>query len=133
MVRPVHEALPPIWRSVGAALGAFALGVQLVLSAWFIVQSAVAADPALQVICSHDGSAPAAAGDDGAPATPTSHSQCPACACVQSAKILAPPPDAPRFVVLRPRSQALPPAAVRVIARLHLRSPYASRAPPLSA
>jgi hypothetical protein len=132
MVRRPHQDPCPIWRTVGAALGAFAMGVQLVLSSWLIIQSASAAEPALQVICSHDGSSTPAGDDGGAPA-PSPHSGCPACLCLQSAKILAPPPEAPRFVVLRPRSQAMPPAVVRVIARFHFRSPYASRAPPLSA
>jgi hypothetical protein len=123
---------PALWRTVGAALAAFAMGVQLALSTWLIVQSAGAAQPDLAVICSHD-AASTPAGDDGGAPAPNPHSRCPACVCVQFAKVLAPPPEAPSFVVLRPPAEAMPPAPERVIAHLHFHTPYASRAPPLSA
>lgn len=121
----------PVWHAIGAALGAFAMGVQLVLAGWLIAQAAAAA-PDLQadlVICAHD----ASAGGNGAPIAPASHSQCAVCACLQSAKILAPPPAAPHIVLLRPRREIVTVVAVRSLHVLYVNSPYASRAPPVSA
>ena len=130
MVRRSHES--PAWRVFGAALGAFAIGIQLLLSAWLIGQAAAAADQIdLAVICSHD---PAATADDsGAPPVPHPHGQCPACACPQSAQLFVPPPVPPRYVVLRPRSAALPARSDVAVTTLRLVSPYLSRAPPFSA
>jgi hypothetical protein len=135
VVRRSHDT--PAWRVFGAALGAFAIVVQLLFSASLVVDAAAAGSQAgltqadLGVICTHD---PAAAADDtGAPPAPHPHTQCPACACPQSAKLLAPLPTPPVVAVLRPRAQTLrTPAAV---AALPPRSPapYASRAPPFSA
>jgi hypothetical protein len=129
MARRSHDV--PAWRAFGAALGAFAIAIQLLLSGWLIGHVAWAADEAdLSVICAHD---PGAIPDrDGIPA-PASQHQCPACACLHSAKLLAPPPASPTFLVLRPRSEPLRtyPDVVATEPRLH--SPYASRAPPLSA
>jgi hypothetical protein len=127
----------PLWRTFGAALGAFAIGVQLLLSVWLIVQAAGAGSQAglseadLAVICTHD---PAATADeDGAPPTPHQHGQCPACACPQWAKLLAPLPTPPVFLVLRPHSQTPPAYAGTVVTELKSPSPYSSRAPPFSA
>jgi hypothetical protein len=130
MVGRSHET--PAWRVFGAALGAFAIGVQLLLSAWLIGQAAAAADRTdLAVICSHD---PAATADDtGVPSAPHQHGQCPACGCPQSAQLFAPPPAAPSYVVLRPRSSALPVRSEVAATELRLVSPYLSRAPPVSA
>jgi hypothetical protein len=123
----------PAWRVVGAALAAFAMGVQLVLAGWLISQSAAAAGPDLLVICSHGASPASGGGDGGSPVAPGSHGQCAVCACLQSAKVLAQPPEAPRFVVLRQRAEAVPSFAVLFVHFLHVHSPYASRAPPPSA
>jgi hypothetical protein len=122
----------PAWRLFGAALGAFAIAVQLLLTAWLIGQAAAAADaPDLAVICAHQ--QPAPAGDDGVPVAPKSHGQCPACACPQSGKVLAPPPPLVFVAVPRLSSQAMQPAAAPRPTVLDFRAPYASRAPPRSA
>jgi hypothetical protein len=127
----------PAWRVFGAGLGVFAIVVQLVFAAWLIVDAAAAANPSdltsadLGVICTHS---PAATGDDtGAPPAPHPHGQCPACACPQSAKLLAPLPTPPVLAVLRPGAQTR--YAHAAVAAPQPRSPaaYASRAPPLSA
>jgi len=121
----------PVWHAIGAALGAFAMGVQLVLAGWLIAQAAAAA-PDLQadmVICAHEG----AGGGSGVPMAPASHGQCAVCACLQSAKILAPPPEAPHVVVLRPYVQTVAVFTAQSLDVLHVHSPYASRAPPVSA
>ena len=135
MARRPHDT--PAWRVFGAALGAFAIVVQLLVSVWLIVDAAAAGNPAglteadLGVICTHD---PAATADNpGAPTAPHRHGQCAACACPQSAKLLAPLPTPPLVAVLRPRSQTLhaPPGVDAPQPRSP--SPYASRAPPFSA
>jgi hypothetical protein len=132
MVRRSHDT--PAWRVFGAALGAFAIALQLLLSAWFIAQSAAAAgvsEADLAVICTHD---PAATADDtGAPPAPHPHGQCAACACPQWAKLLAPLPEPPVFLVLRPHSQTLRVYAGLAATELASPSPYSSRAPPFSA
>jgi len=109
------------------------MGVQLVLSGWLISQAAAAAEPDLLVICSHGASPTTGGGDGGAPLAPGSHGQCAVCACLQAAKVLAPPPEAPRLVVLRQRAEAVPAIAPQVVHFLHIYSPYASRAPPIPA
>jgi hypothetical protein len=130
MVRRSHDI--PAWRVFGAVLGAFAIGIQLLLSGWLIGQVAAAAEQAdMLVVCSHDPSG--AADDNGIPPAHGSHSQCPACACPLSAKLLAPPPASPSIAVPRLRSEALPSVTHVVPAELRRHSPYASRAPPLSA
>lgn len=135
MVPRSHDT--PVWRVFGAALGTFAIAVQLLLSAWLIAQAAAAGQQAelsqadLAVICTHD---PATTADDGAPPpTPHQHGQCLACACSQWAKLIAPLPATPVFLVLRPSSQSLPSYADITAAALASPSPYASRAPPLFA
>jgi hypothetical protein len=123
----------PAWRLFGAALGAFAIAIQLLLTAWLIGQAAAAADaPDLAVICAHDQPAPAS-GDGGAPVAPKPHSQCPACACPLSAKVLAAPPALVFVAAPRVVSQAMRPAAAPRPTVLDFRAPYASRAPPRSA
>jgi hypothetical protein len=133
MVRRSHHnpAKRPAWHAIGAVLGAFAMGVQLVLASWLIAQAAAAA-PDLQgaAICAHDGSA---GGNPGAPSAPASHDQCVVCACLQSAKILAPPPAAPHVVAQQPRGATIAVITVGSLRLLHVHSPYASRAPPFSA
>ena len=128
-----NPARRPVWHAIGTALGAFAMGVQLVLAGWLITQAAAASDlqADLQVICAHDGAG--SGGGSGAPVAPASHSQCAVCACLQSAKILAPPPAAPHVVVPHPRGETVAVVAVRTLHVLHVHSPYASRAPPVSA
>ena len=126
----------PAWRVFGAALGAFAIAMQLMLSAFLIVQAAAAGSQAdlsqadLAVICTHD---PAAADDSAPPLAPHQHGQCAACACPQWAKLLAPPSAAPVFLVLRPHSQTLPTYPGFAATEHASPSPYASRAPPFSA
>jgi hypothetical protein len=111
-------------------LAGFAVGVQLLLSGLMIGHVAVAADQsALSAICSHA----SGAGEPGAPAGPDPHGQCPACACPQSAKLLAAPPAASGFTVVLARSEALRVAAGHIPGEHHCHSPYASRAPPHSA
>ena len=124
---------PPAWRLFGAALGALASAVQVLLTGWLIGQAASAADGLeLAVICTHDHAAPTDGG--GAPAAPQSHGQCcPACPCPQGAKLLAPLPDVVFVAVPRPRSQALRPAAAPRHTTLDFHAPYSSRAPPRSA
>jgi hypothetical protein len=123
----------PAWRLFGAALGAFAIAVQLLLTAWLIGQAAAAANaPDLGVICAHDQPAPADDGG-GTPVAPKSHGQCPACACPQSGKVLAPPPAVVFVAAPRVASQAMRPAAAPRPTVLDFRAPYASRAPPRSA
>jgi len=129
----------PASRVFGAALGAFALALQLLLSSWLIVQAAAAGSQAglseadLAVICKHDPASVPTPDDGGTPPAPHQHGQCPACACPQGAKLLPPLPMGPVFLVLRPRSQSLQARAGVVIASLASPSPYASRAPPFSA
>ena len=130
----------PAWRLFGATLGAFAIAIQLVLSAFLIVQAASAANPAdlsqadLAVICTHDPAATPTTDDSGTPPAPLhQHGQCPACALPQWAKVLAPLPTAPVVLVLRPQSQAMSTYAGVPATDLKSPSPYASRAPPFSA
>jgi hypothetical protein len=135
VVRRSHDT--PAWRVFGAGLGAFAIVVQLLFSAWLIVDAAAAGSQAgltqadLGVICTHD---PAATADNtGAPPAPHQHGQCLACACPQSAKLLAPLPLPPVFAVLRPRSQTLHAHAGVVAPPPRSPAPYSPRAPPFSA
>jgi hypothetical protein len=124
---------PPAWRLFGAALGAFAIAIQLLLTGWMIGQAAAAANsPDLAVICTHDQQVPA--GDDGGvPVAPKSHGACPVCACPFSAKVLAPPPALVFVAAPRVSSQAMRPAAAPRPAAFRFRPAYASRAPPRSA
>jgi hypothetical protein len=132
-----HSHANSAWRLFGAVLGAFAIGLQVVLSAWLLVQAAAMGHQAdlsqadLEVICTHDSAG--TANDGGPPPAPHQHGQCLACATAQWAKLLAPLPAGPSFLVLRPHSQT-PRAYARVVAsHLTSPSPYASRAPPFSA
>jgi hypothetical protein len=132
MARRAHK-LPtelPAWRAIGAALGAFAVAVQLIMAGWLIAQAASAAEPGLQPICTHD-AVPAADRDGAPPLAP--HGQCQVCACLQSAKIIAPPPAAPQIVRSRARSETLSVVRVPDVHPSRIHSPYASRAPPLAA
>jgi hypothetical protein len=131
MVRPSHEY--PAWRVFGAMLGAFALGVQLLLSAWLIGQAAAAAadQPDFASICSHD---PAATTDEtGVPAAPHQHGSCAACGCPLATHLVAPPPASASHVLPLPRSERLHAIAAAPAAEQRFHSPYASRAPPFSA
>jgi hypothetical protein len=121
----------PIWRALGAALSAFCLGTQLLVSGLLMggmVQAAPDAD--LAVICTHDGTADPASGS---PDPQHNHDLCPACTCAQAHQLLLPLPEAPLFAVLRGRSEPLPVRHAAADADRHVHSPYASRAPPLSA
>jgi hypothetical protein len=123
----------PAWRACGAALAAFAIGLQLLVSGLLIGRVAVAMDQAeLSVVCSHD---PATGLGDGtgAPTAPASHDQCPACAFPPSAKLFAAAPASPGFALPHPRSEVPRVFADRVLAEPYVHSPYASRAPPYSA
>ena len=120
----------PMWRALGAALAAFCLGAQLLVSG-LLMGGAVhaAADADVAVICTHDGQS------DPAPGTPDqqqNHDLCPACTCAQSQQLASPLPQAPLFAVLRGRSEPLPVRHVAANADHHAHSPYASRAPPRS-
>ncbi len=130
MVPRTHDC--PAWRAFGAALGAFAIAIQVLLTAWIIGQAAAAAvdQPDLAVICAHD---PAATTDGGAPAKPHPHGQCAACACPQSAQLLAPPPAPASHALPLPRSAKLPALMDFMSTQASFHSPYASRAPPFSA
>ena len=135
MARRSHDI--PAWRVFGVALGAFAVAVQLMFSAWLVVDAAAATRQAglsqadLGVICTHD---PAATTDDsGTPPAPHPHGQCPACACPQSAKLLASLPTPPVIALLRPRAQTLHVHAGIAAPQSYSHAPYASRAPPFSA
>jgi hypothetical protein len=129
----------PAWRLFGAALGVFAIALQLLLSSWLIVQAAAAGSQAglseadLAVICTHDPASVPTPDDGGTPPAPHQHGQCPACACPQWAKLLAPLPMAPVLLVLRPESQPPQAHAGVAITSLTSPSPYSSRAPPFSA
>src|SRR5262249_19797493 len=127
----------PAWRVFGAALGAFGIAVQLLVSAFLIGQMAAAANQAgltqadLAVICTHDAAATA---DDNAPLpVPHQHGQCAACGCPQWAKVLGPLPTPPVFLVLRPHSQTLREYAGLAPTELAFSSPYAPPPPPSSA
>ena len=135
MARCSHDT--PAWRLLGAALGAFAIVVQLLLSAWLIVAAAAAGGQAgltqadLAVICTHDKAA--IADDTGVPPTPHPRGQCAACTCPQSVKLLAPLPTPPVIAVLRPQSRTSHAPAAVDAPQPRSPSPYASRAPPFSA
>jgi hypothetical protein len=126
----------PAWRIFGAAIGAFAIVVQLLFAAWLIVDAAGASQAALAqadlgVICTHD---PAAAADNtGAPPAPHPHGQCLACACPQSGELLAALPTPSVVAVLRPHSLTLPAYGGAAVPPTRSPAPYASRAPPFSA
>jgi hypothetical protein len=133
--RRSHDS--PAWRVFGAGLGAFAIVVQLLLSAWLVVDAAAAGNPAdltqagLAVICTHNGAA--TPGDTGAPPAPHQHGQCAVCTGPQSAKLLAPLPTPSVVAVLRPHSQTLHARLDAAAPQPRSPAPYASRAPPLSA
>jgi hypothetical protein len=130
MVRRSHEY--PAWRVFGAALGAFAIGIQVLLSAWLIGQAAAAADqPDLAVICSHDPASTAT--DTGVPSAPHQHGQCAACGCPLAMQFFAAPPASASHALPLPRSEKLPAIAHVVPAEQKFHTPYASRAPPFSA
>jgi hypothetical protein len=118
------------FRTVGATLAGFAIGLQLLLSGFLIGHVAVVANqPDLSVICSHD----PAAGDSGIPSEQDPHGQCPACACPQSVSLFAAPSVPPSHAVVLPRSEPLRLTASHVLGEHFFHSPYASRAPPQSA
>jgi hypothetical protein len=123
------------WRVIAAALAAFAVGAQLLLSGLLLVGHF--AQPVSQVrtaiICSHDGTALAGdVSDETNNPAPRSHHPCPACACLQSSQALLAVPMAD-IVVLRPGSQPLTGRTDALPTDLAFRFPYASRAPPHSA
>jgi hypothetical protein len=132
MDRPSDDT--PAWRVFGAALVAFSIVIQLLVSGLLVGPLAAAVDqPELSVICSHSAAGAGVRDDGGVPSTPQSHDQCPACACPQLAKFFATAPISPTLTILRPRSQRLAAYAAHVPADLDFHSPYASRAPPQSA
>ena len=117
------------WRTFGAALAAFAVGAQLVLSGLILGAQAGAGEQLeLSAICAHD--AGAADRTPGHPAPAKSHDLCPACTCVQSGKLVSTLPASPLLEVLRGRSERMPARHVAAGAEHRLPSPYASRAPP---
>jgi hypothetical protein len=126
----------PAWRVFGAALGALAIVVQLLFSAWLIADAAAANQAALAqaelgVICTHDPAA--AAADTGTPPAPHPHKQCPACACPQSVELLASLPTPSVVAVLRPQSLTPHVHAAAAVPPTRSPTPYSSRAPPFSA
>ena len=131
MVRGSHHM--PAWRAAAAALAAFALAAQLLVSG-LLAGSMVRApgEASLTVICTHDG----AIEQTGAPGTPEpqkSHDLCQVCTCTQSAKLVSTLPMPPVLAILRGRSESVPVWSVASGAERHLHSPYASRAPPRTA
>jgi hypothetical protein len=125
----------PTWRALGAALTAFCLGIQLLvsgLSMGGMVRAAADADLAadLAVICTHDGTADPASGT---PDPQKPHELCPACTCAQWHPLASPLPQPPLFAVLFGRSEQLPVRQAAADAGYPVHAPYASRAPPLSA
>jgi hypothetical protein len=121
----------PVWRALGAALAAFCLGAQLLVSGLLLGGMVQAAgDVDLGVICSHDGQTDPASG---VPDPHKSHHLCPACTCAPSHQLASPLPQAPLLAVLRGRSEPMPVRSAAAGADRHLHSPYASRAPPRTA
>jgi hypothetical protein len=120
----------PIWRALGAALAAFCLGAQLLVSGLLMGSMVQAADADLAVICTHDGQSDPASG---APDPHKAHHLCPVCTCAQFHQLGSPLPQAPLLAVLRGRSEPLPVRVAATGADHRLHSPYASRAPPLTA
>jgi DUF2946 family protein len=125
----------PTWRALGAALTAFCLGVQLLVSGLSMggmvraaADSGLAAD--LAVICTHDGPADQTSGG---PDPQKPHELCPVCTCAQFHPLTPPLPQAPLFAILRGRSERLPVRQAAADADHHVHAPYASRAPPLFA
>jgi hypothetical protein len=120
----------PVWRTLAAALAAFAVGVQLLLSALLITAHAgVPDDSGLAVICAHDQGAADQTAPGHAPA-PNSHALCPACLCVQSGKLVPPLPAAPMLAVAPVGGQAPSPWRAASCVIHPFQTPYASRAPP---
>jgi hypothetical protein len=121
----------PTWRALGAALSAFCLGAQLLVSG-LLMGGAVhaSADVDVAIICTHDGQSDPASGT---PDPQQNHDLCLACTCAQSQQLASPLPQTPLFAVLRGRSEPLPTRRATVDAGRHVHAPYASRAPPLSA
>ncbi|MBO0712482.1 MAG: hypothetical protein J2P47_14520 [Acetobacteraceae bacterium] len=121
----------PGWRRVGAALAAFALGVQLVVSGVVIRGIGVAADQTNGwVVCTHDAADQTGSGK---PPPAKSQDECPACTFAQTAKLAPPLPAAPVLAALHGRSELMPVRpAVLGLAR-HSPPPYSSRAPPFFA
>lgn len=120
----------PVWRTLAAALAAFAVGVQLLVSALLITaQAGVPDDSGLAVICAHDQGVADETAPGHAPA-PKSHTLCPACLCMQSGKLAPPMPAAPMLAVVPVGGVTLSPW--RAVPRVTYQSqtPYASRAPP---
>jgi hypothetical protein len=121
----------PMWRALGAALSAFCLGAQLLVSGLLMGSTVHAAgDADVAIICTHDGQNDPASGT---PDQQQNHDLCPACTCAQSQQLASPLPQTPMFAVLRGRSAPLPVRHAAADADHHIHSPYASRAPPRSA
>jgi hypothetical protein len=121
----------PISRAFGAALAAFALAAQLLLSGIVVGRFVGAADPSddAWIICTHETGATDQTGP-GKPQPAKSHNECPACTCAQSFKLIPPLPAPPLLAVLHGRSELMPMRPVAAAPTRHSPSPYASRAPP---
>ena len=120
----------PVWRPLAAALAAFAVGVQLLLSALLIsAQAGVPDGGGFAVLCAHDQGAADQTAPGHAPA-PKSHALCPACLCLQSGKLVPPLPAAPSLAMLPASGEIL--SGWRTAPRVTpaYQTPYASRAPP---
>jgi hypothetical protein len=121
----------PISRAFGAALAAFALAAQLVLSGIVVGCFVGAADQSddAWIVCTHDAGAADQTGP-GKPQPAKSHNECPAWTCAQTFKLTPPLPAPPLLAVLQGRSELMPMRPVAAAPARHSPSPYASRAPP---
>jgi hypothetical protein len=127
---PTHSSA---WRRFGAALAAFALGAQLVLSGLLNGSIAAAVDQSDGwVVCAHDPAAPDQGGSGG-PQPAKSHDECPVCTFAQTAKLAPPLPAPPMLAAPHGRSELMPVRPAVVGLARHSPSPYLSRAPPFFA
>lgn len=128
---PTHRAdCSAAWRRFGAALAAFALGVQLVLSGVVVGGFAATDQTGGWVVCTHDAADQTGSGK---PQPAKSHDECPACTFAQTAKIAPPLPAPPVLAAVHGRSELMPVRPVAALSLRHSPSPYSSRAPPFFA
>jgi hypothetical protein len=115
------------WRRFGAALAAFALAAQLVLSGAVIGGLAAATDQADDwVVCTHD----AADQTGSSKPQPAKSHDCLACIFAQTAKLAPTLPAPPVLQVLQGRAELMLVRPSVASSARHSPSPYSSRAPP---